>query len=77
MPTAYVLINTNSGTEQGLLKDLEKIKAVKDAYIVMGEFDVIATIENNTMRELKDSINNKLRYLDNIVSTQTLLTVKP
>jgi DNA-binding Lrp family transcriptional regulator len=76
MPTAYVLINTDSGTEKELLKDLRKIEAVQEAFIVLGEFDIIATLESNTMRELKDSINKKLRFLDNIVSTQTLLAVK-
>jgi DNA-binding Lrp family transcriptional regulator len=76
MPTAYVLINTNSGTEQDLLKNLRKIKAVKEAHIVMGEFDIIATLDSNTMIELKNSINNELRFLDNVVTTQTLLAVK-
>ena len=75
MPTAYVLINTNAGTEQELLKELNKMDAVKDAHIVMGEFDIVATLECETIGELKKSITYELRYLDNLISTQTLLAV--
>jgi DNA-binding Lrp family transcriptional regulator len=73
MPTAYVLINTNVGTETEFLKDLKKIDAVKNAHIVMGEYDVVATLECNTVQKLKECINLKLRYLDNVVSTMTLM----
>jgi DNA-binding Lrp family transcriptional regulator len=75
MPTAYVLINTVLGTEEEVLKDLRKIETVKDAYIVMGEFDVVATLCASTIRELKDTIKNRIRYQENIMSTQTLLAV--
>jgi DNA-binding Lrp family transcriptional regulator len=75
MPTAYVLINTNPGAETGLLGELRKMPAVRDARVVMGEYDVLATLDCNTMRELKECINLKVRYLDDIVSTNTLMAV--
>jgi DNA-binding Lrp family transcriptional regulator len=75
MPTAYVLINTNMGTEQTLLKGLNEINGVKKAHIVMGEYDVVATVSCETMSELKDCINNKVRYLDDVTSTMTLMAV--
>jgi DNA-binding Lrp family transcriptional regulator len=75
MPSAYVLINTNVGTEQGLLKELKKIDSVKDAKIVMGEYDIIATIDCETFPQLKNCINNQVRYLENISSTMTLMAV--
>ena len=34
MPTAYILINTNIGYEQNLLRDLRKLSKVKNADIV-------------------------------------------
>lgn len=75
MPTAYVLINTNIGTEEALLSSLTKINAVQKAHIVMGEYDVVATVSCETMSELKDCINNQVRYLDNVESTRTLMAV--
>ena len=76
MPSAYVLINTDVGTEQDLVKELQKIDAVKEAKIVMGEYDIVATVECPTFPELKKCINNQVRYLDNISSTMTLMTVR-
>jgi DNA-binding Lrp family transcriptional regulator len=75
MVTAYVLINSEVGTEIELLKGLEGIEAVEEARVVMGEYDVIAKLNCDTMYELKNSINFKLRYLDNVISTMTLMTV--
>ena len=76
MPSAYVLINTEVGTEQDLLKELQKIDAVRDAKIVMGEYDIVATVDCPSFPELKNCINNQVRYLDNISSTMTLMAVR-
>jgi DNA-binding Lrp family transcriptional regulator len=73
MPTAYVLINTDIGYEQNLLSHLRKLSKVEKADIVMGEYDVIATISCDTMSQLKSCINNEVRYLDNVKSTLTLM----
>ena len=75
MVTAYVLINSRVGTEIELLKGLNGIEAVEEASIVMGEYDVIAKLNCDTMQELKNCINLKLRYLDNVISTMTLMSV--
>lgn len=76
MPTAYVLINTDVGYEQNLLSDLRKLSKVNKADIVMGEYDLIATISCKTLSELKNCINNEVRYLDNVKSTMTLMAAE-
>jgi hypothetical protein len=38
MPTAYVLINTEIGSEFDVLKKLKKIEGVEEASIIYGEF---------------------------------------
>ena len=76
MPTAYVLINSEVGYEQNLLSDLRKLSKVEKADIVMGEYDVVATISCASMSELKNCINNQVRYLDNVKSTMTLMAAE-
>jgi DNA-binding Lrp family transcriptional regulator len=75
MVTAYVLINSKVGTEIELLNGLKEIESVEEARIVMGEYDVLAKLNCGNMYELKNCINNKLRYLDNVISTMTLMAV--
>jgi DNA-binding Lrp family transcriptional regulator len=73
MPTAYVLINTTLGAEKKLLEDLRKLSIVERADIVMGEYDLVAIVSCKTMAELKDTINNRIRDLDNVKSTMSLM----
>jgi len=57
MPTAFVLINTEIGCEEDILKELKKIPNVKEAYAVYGVYDIVARVEGATMDELKEVIS--------------------
>lgn len=73
MPTTYILINADSGYERKLLKQIREIGNVKEAFLVYGTFDIIAKIETGTLEELREFISMKIRKLDNVVSTMTLI----
>ncbi len=57
MPTAFVLINTEIGSEEEILKELKKIPNVKEAYVVYGVYDVVAKVEAESMDKLKEIIS--------------------
>jgi len=57
MPTAFVLINTEIGSEEEILKELNKIPNVKEAYIVYGVYDIVAKVEAENMDKLKEVIS--------------------
>ncbi|MFB0558201.1 MAG: Lrp/AsnC family transcriptional regulator [Candidatus Bathyarchaeia archaeon] len=75
MATAFVLINAEIGSEGDVLKDLNAIPEVKEAYMVYGVYDIIARIETETMQDLKDTISWKIRRLDKVRSTLTMIVV--
>ncbi|MCW4036476.1 MAG: Lrp/AsnC ligand binding domain-containing protein [Candidatus Bathyarchaeota archaeon] len=75
MATAFVLINAEIGSEGDVLKDLNAIPEVKEAYMVYGVYDIIARIETDTMQALKDTISWKIRRLDKVRSTLTMIVV--
>ncbi|MCD6361912.1 MAG: Lrp/AsnC ligand binding domain-containing protein [Armatimonadetes bacterium] len=75
MATAFVLINAEIGSESEVLKSLKDIKEVKEAHMVYGVYDIIARIETETMQELKDIISWKIRRLDKVRSTLTMIVV--
>jgi len=56
-PVAFVLINTEIGCEEEILKELKKIPNVKEAYAVYGVYDIVARVEGATMDELKEVIS--------------------
>ena len=76
MPMAFVLINTEMGSENEILDSLRKIGNVKDAYVVYGVYDVIALVETDTMEQLKDIITWKIRRLNKVRSTLTTMVVQ-
>ncbi|MEM1583522.1 MAG: Lrp/AsnC ligand binding domain-containing protein [Nitrososphaerota archaeon] len=75
MPSAFVLINTEIGAEEEILQELKKIPSVKEAYVVYGVYDIIARVEAENMDKLKEIISWKIRRLDKVRSTLTMLVV--
>lgn len=75
MATAFVLINAEIGSESDVLKDLNGIPEVKEAHMVYGVYDIIARVETETMQDLKDTISWKIRRLDKVRSTLTMIVV--
>ena len=75
MATAYVLINVEIGSEEEILRNLDPISEVKEAHLVYGVYDIIAIIETETMQELKDTVSWKIRRLDKVRSTLTMIVV--
>lgn len=75
MAQAYVLINTEIGFENQVLKDMGNIKEVKEAHTVYGVYDILARIETETMEELKNTISWQIRRMKKIRSTLTMIVV--
>lgn len=75
MATAYVLINVEIGYDDEVLRSLKPISEVKEAHLVYGVYDIITRIETETMQELKDAVSWKIRGLDNVRSTLTMIVV--
>jgi DNA-binding Lrp family transcriptional regulator len=76
MPMAFVLINTEIGSENEVLDDLKKIEAVKEAYMVYGVYDVVAKVSANTMDKLKEIVTWHVRRLDKVRSTLTMIVIE-
>jgi DNA-binding Lrp family transcriptional regulator len=73
MPTAFVLIGVEAGSERGVIDQLKALNNVKDVYPVYGVYDIVAKIQASSERELKETITYRLRGLAKIKSTQTLM----
>jgi DNA-binding Lrp family transcriptional regulator len=76
MPTAFVLINADLGSEREIVKELKKIEEVKEAYAIYGTYDVIVKLEADTMDKLKDTVSSKIRGLKSIRSTLTTIVME-
>jgi len=76
VPTAFVLINSETGSEDEVIRALKKIDAVKEVYKVYGVHDIVARVESDTMEELERAITWRIRRVDKIQTTQTMIVSK-
>ena len=74
--TAFVLINTDLGEGTDVAEALNEIAEVKDVYGVYGVYDYVVRLEADTMQKLKDTITTKIRRLNHVRSTLTMIVVE-
>ena len=73
MPQAYVLFNVESGSEDAVLKQLRALPAVQESYVSYGVYDLIVRLKADTMEELKNAVSHKIRTINQVRSTLTLI----
>ncbi|MEM1546281.1 MAG: Lrp/AsnC ligand binding domain-containing protein [Candidatus Methanomethylicia archaeon] len=73
MAEAFILINTEIGAEEEVLKKLKSIDGVKETCMVYGVYDIIAKIEAEDLDKLKDIVTWRIRRLDKVRSTITMI----
>lgn len=76
MPQAFVLMNAELGSEDSIVNELKKIEGVKEVYQVYGVYDIVAQVESNTMERVKETITWKLRKLNGVKSTLTMIVME-
>jgi len=70
------LINADLGAEEQLVKELKGIEFVKEVYVVYGVYDIVAKVESESMEKVKETITWKIRRLDRVRSTLTMIVVE-
>ena len=75
MSIVFVLINTDLGEGTAVEEELNEISEVKDVYGVYGVYDFVVRLEAETMQQLKDVITTKIRRLNHVRSTLTMIVV--
>jgi len=76
MPSAFVMINTEVGAEKEVLERLRKLTDIKESYAVFGIYDIVAKIEADSMEKLKEIIDWRIRRLDKVRSTLTMIVTE-
>lgn len=76
MPRAYVLINVESGSEDEVIRELNKIEGVEEALFSYGVYDIISKVKADSMEKLKDLVTYKIRMISKVRSTLTLIMME-
>lgn len=76
MPIAFVLLTVEPGKEEDVLNKLKQIPEVQEAHRVYGVYDTVVKVTAETPEQLKDIITWKIRKIENVKSTLTMLVVE-
>ena len=76
MATAYVLINCDLGYEEQIIEELKHISDVKEVNGVFGAYDILAKVESDQIRTLRETIMSEIRKIDKVRSTLTLMGIE-
>lgn len=73
MGLAYVLIGVEIGAGEEVLRELRGMPEVKESYGVYGVYDIIVKVEADDMQGLKDVISSKIRRIEKVRNTVTMI----
>ena len=75
MVSAFMLITCDLGAEEDVISHLKTIDGVKEVHGTFGAYDIIAKIESDNVETLRDTIAWKIRKMERIRATLTLMTI--
>jgi DNA-binding Lrp family transcriptional regulator len=77
MITSYTLIRVLPAKDKEVYNNVKGFSEVKEIVFTYGEYDLVIKVELPSMDSLDNFIFNKLRSIDGVAATTTLLEAKP
>lgn len=71
---AFVLCKLTPGKEQKAAQAIRAVPGVTEVFMVFGGWDVILSADADTMDKLCNMIVSKVRGVDGVAATETLVT---
>jgi DNA-binding Lrp family transcriptional regulator len=75
MIMAFLTINTLPDKMENVLRDIEEITGVKNAYMVFGNYDLIAEVKGKSVEDLRNVIL-KIRKIPDVLTSLTQMVIK-
>jgi DNA-binding Lrp family transcriptional regulator len=72
---AYVLVKAKMGHEVDVMNDILKIDGVKEVLGTFGQYDIFVKVQVPTRNEIERIITQKIRRVNNVLSTTTLSVI--
>jgi len=80
MPTAYVLLNSDLGSDSSIIDEIKKILDDEDIQFevqgVYGVYDIVLKLSSDNAENLRAIITNKIRKIGKVQSTLTMMVIE-
>ena len=72
---AYVLVVTDPGKTRQVVEAIRKIPGIVEMHEVMGPYDIVAEIEVANLQDIPPILGERIRTIEGIQSTTSLVTL--
>ena len=72
---AYVLVVTDPGKTRHVVEEMRKLPNIVEMHEVMGPYDIVAEIEVASLQEIPPILGARIRTIEGIQSTTSLVTL--
>jgi DNA-binding Lrp family transcriptional regulator len=81
LPTSYILINSDLGTDDTIITKLKEILDGENSIQyeiqgVYGVYDIILKLSSDDIDTLRSTITNKIRKITSVQSTLTMMVIE-
>jgi DNA-binding Lrp family transcriptional regulator len=81
LPTAFILLNSDLGSDQEIIAKLKEVLTVEkgikfEVQGVYGIYDIVVKIEADNPDHLRSIITNKIRKIEKVQSTLTMMVIE-
>ncbi len=81
MPTSYVLLNSDLGSDESIIKEVKQILDAQDEITyevrgVYGVYDIVIKVSAASAEVLRAVITNKIRKIAKVQSTLTMMVIE-
>ncbi len=80
VPTAYVLLNSDLGTDESIISEIKQILAEDQIQFeiqgVYGVYDIVLKLSSDDAEKLRSVITNKIRRISKVQSTLTMMVIE-
>ena len=81
MPTSYILINSDQGTDESIITKIKGILGDEnniqyEIQGVYGVFDIVLKLSSDDINTLRSTITNKIRKITSVQSTLTMMVIE-
>ena len=76
MTSAFLFINAELLFIEDVINKIKEVPEIVDVYKVQGIYDIIARVNSDTEEKLKELISERIRRIDRITGTVTVIIAK-
>lgn len=80
MPTAYVLLNSDLGSDSSIINEVKQVLQDEDVQFevqgVYGVYDIVLKLSSDNAENLRAIITDKIRKISKVQSTLTMMVIQ-